>query len=417
MQENPKLDALAELASRLFEAEGPSDRSLCNSPPLKRRRITPGEMMQSAEKLHPLAGQLKSSPANRGENEGNEAYCEGEIVVHQTIIYPKGSEWRSYTGTLKDGQPHGKGKLFFSDNSVFRGNFLDGQFHGKGSLTRGRTTVRGVWENGELDSEGHEATTVHSDRRRVTGFIIGGIRSQGTIDYTKGSEYKSYKGSLKDDVPHGEGNMIFSDGATFQGMFEKGGPCGYGTFSDTNGIIKEGMWKNGALYGKASVRYADGGLLEGVFEEGILLEGKMWHKGRRLYTFKSYEGALKDLRPHGEGKMILTNGSIYVGFFENGWWHGRGKLSTEKKGIIEGNWQNGELRGNITVFYPNGRCVQGNFEQGISKEGTITYEEDSIYERYQGSLRYSKPDGQGEMVFSDGTVFKGFFKEGKLQWS
>jgi len=51
-------------------------------------------------------------------------------------------------------------------------------------------------------------------------------------------------------------------------------------------------------------------------------------------------------------------------------------------------------------------CLRQNPSKQI-----ITYEEGSIYKRYEGFLQNGNPDGEGEMTFSSGAVFKGRFED------
>ena len=62
-------------------------------------------------------------------------------------------------------------------------------------------------------------------------------------------------------------------------------------------------------------------------ENGFVL----WEDGR------NYEGAIKNGKPNGEGKMSWTNDVYYEGTFKNGNRHGYGKM-VNKKTTYDGEW-------------------------------------------------------------------------------
>lgn len=74
----------------------------------------------------------------------NQAHCDKETihVKHPTrsdsvyteeyALLENGSK---YTGDVKNGCPHGKGREFLNDSSVYFGTFKNGKWHGLGVLT------------------------------------------------------------------------------------------------------------------------------------------------------------------------------------------------------------------------------------------------------------------------------------------
>jgi len=52
-----------------------------------------------------------------------------------------------YVGEVKDGEPHGQGKLTFADGFRYEGDFKESEFHGQGILyyEDGTKTYEGDW--------------------------------------------------------------------------------------------------------------------------------------------------------------------------------------------------------------------------------------------------------------------------------
>ena len=58
--------------------------------------------------------------------------CSDSVYKEEYALLENGSK---YTGDVKDGCPHGKGREFIEDSSVYFGTFKKGKWHGVGILT------------------------------------------------------------------------------------------------------------------------------------------------------------------------------------------------------------------------------------------------------------------------------------------
>ena len=102
--------------------------------------------------------------------------------THQTLVLEDSDQ--KYVGEVKDGQPHGYGKLFDEDGlKVYEGTFKEGQKVGKGI---------------EFDDEGN-----------IT-----------------------FEGSFDDDQPMGEGTLYYSDGSKYKGEVQGNSKNGFGKLWD-----------------------------------------------------------------------------------------------------------------------------------------------------------------------------------------
>jgi hypothetical protein len=92
-------------------------------------------------------------------------------------------------------------------------------------------------------------------------------------------------------------------------------------------------------------------------------------------------------RPHGRGKMKYKDGSVFDGFFCNGFKHGNGILT-----FPSGNKYCGQ-------FFNDLRKGYGEFYYFESEECYVGYWENNVRE------------GRGEYRFKDGSIFRGIFKK------
>ena len=101
----------------------------------------------------------------------------------------------------------------------------------------------------------------------------------------------------------------------------------------------------------------------------------------------SYKGVLNSQnQPHGRGRMMYLDGSVFEGFFCNGLRHGRGRMR-----FANGNEYSGQYFNNVREGY-------GEFFYADTKESYIGY--------WKNDLR----EGKGEYRFKDGSIFRGAFK-------
>ena len=150
-----------------------------------------------------------------------------------------------------------------------------------------------------------------------------------------------------------------------------------------------------------------------------------------------YTGTLKFGKPWGEGQLVDTiTGKIYdLVWNELGNLSGKGKvyLNHGKELIYEGDIVNLLYEG-YGVSYSNKGTYTGIFSQGEKVQGKETYKDGSYYEgfwknnipegygykrfvdntEYKGELYNSKPHGQGVMLYKNGDIKDGKWKDGQL---
>ncbi len=145
-------------------------------------------------------------------------------------------------------------------------------------------------------------------------------------------------------------------------------------------------------------------------EEGYIA----WEDGR------SYEGAIKNGKPNGEGKMTWSGKVYYEGSFKNGHRHGYGKM-VNKKMTYDGEWRHDMIGDQGAAIFENGDEYLGAFMDGsIHGKGTMRYKNGALY---SGDWQNGIPHGEGTLIRSDKSVFSGKIDggmregEGMITWA
>jgi hypothetical protein len=158
------------------------------------------------------------------KNAGN-----GQGIMEVPVETKDGEKTVSFEGVFENGQLIGKGKVIaigFSYegdivNFQMQGNGFAKWFDEKGNFTR---TFEGQFNQGNC-VKGHFKFYESGDEYKgeVNDEIL-----HGTGVYTT-KAYK-YFGKFEDGFKHGNGRVVFSDGSSWTGTFEKGEPKDLGTF-------------------------------------------------------------------------------------------------------------------------------------------------------------------------------------------
>ncbi|GHU16677.1 2-isopropylmalate synthase [Alphaproteobacteria bacterium] len=124
-----------------------------------------------------------------------------------------------YTGQVRNGLPHGKGKMDYpSTGSSYDGNWSDGWRHGTGKLANSdRYSYEGDWKEGSKDGSGIETL---SNGDRYDGQWKDGERNGAGIETLSIGE--SYDGQWKDGLRDGTGKSTYKNGDTCTRVWTKG---------------------------------------------------------------------------------------------------------------------------------------------------------------------------------------------------
>jgi hypothetical protein len=218
--------------------------------------------------------------------------------------------------------------------------------------------------------------------------------------------YSTYTGEWANEQPEGKGQMTFANGDKYIGEWRNGKRNGKGIMRDTkyNSVnIYNGEWKDDKKEGYGTKKY----------------------DVKRPEDLYFYIGEWKNDKENGRGKHIWANGD----YFDTEWIDG----FSSKKGILKmtlpGN--TGKVyEGEVTNFdfddwrkdLPNGKgkfsspnfTYEGDFVNGDPNGiGKIT----TPYLTYDGEFANGRmTNGNGKMIYPDGTVYDGEFKNGRIVW-
>lgn len=146
-------------------------------------------------------------------------------------------------------------------------------------------------------------------------------------------------------------------------------------------------------------------------------------------------GALLHGLPHGVGKLLAYDGTVYIGNFHHGKKNGNGMITYVNQNTYSGEWQNDVQNGNGVMTRVDGYRYTGNWVNGkrsgtgtVSRGqarpvctgewiadrppqyGTLNYPSGDVYE---GQLQpYDVPHGNGSITYCDGTTYSGNWENG-----
>jgi len=188
-----------------------------------------------------------------------------------------------------------------------------------------------------------EATIRFIDGREYTGEVEAG-QANGIGSMT--TENTSYLGGFKNNLYHGEGELLQQNGRRYQGFFEAGVFSGDGQLTEADGSFLQGQFTKGQLNG------------QGLFRK----------------KFIRYSGEFKDGLFNGQG-IYRDNKSEYVGEFLNGQFEGAGQYLHRDGLSYQGKFEQGQFSG-VGILETQGSRYEGGFVRGLKEgKGTLTFAE------------------------------------------
>jgi hypothetical protein len=171
----------------------------------------------------------------------------------------------------------------------------------------------------------------------------------------------------------------------------------FGTYDFQSGDNYVGEWKYGKFNGEGIKTYADGTVWEGIWKDGDFDYAKTPTQDDEAISplpesvlpncpssdaLDAFIGFQKCF-----GTYVFTNGSRYVGTFENNSFNGKGTLTYAWGDKYVGEWRSSERHG----------------------QGTITY---ANADKYVGEWKNNKRHGQGTFTYANGDKYIGKWTDG-----
>ena len=155
--------------------------------------------------------------------------------------------------------------------------------------------------------------------------------NQSLLDTPKSSINPGCEGNCKD----GYGHYYYLDGAIYDGFFKESNRNGPGLYTFADGSTYTGNWVNGKKEGFALYGWVDGSAYcgyykddklngEGIYiDENKVVKGGIFKDGNFEQTFYvndngAASGCISGDCYNSFGKMVYSNGDIFLGFFKNG---------------------------------------------------------------------------------------------------
>mmetsp|Transcript_125882 Transcript_125882/g.187889 ORF Transcript_125882/g.187889 Transcript_125882/m.187889 type:complete len:549 (+) Transcript_125882:152-1798(+) len=285
-----------------------------------------------------------------------------------------------YSGPVNDqDEPHGNdGLMKFSDGQVYRGDVRNGLRCGAGVNSWGDgQEYNGEWKQNSRNGRG---THTWRDGRRVCGqWQEGHLNGKVYFSWPNGA---TYDGMVLKGKKHGRGVHTWADGRVYSGHFENGKESGFGTLTHPDGVKYRGQFKQGV-------------------KEGY---------GIMLWKTRTYDGEWINNKPHGQGRVVWSNGATYTGQFFEGKYHGLGVYvwATGKKFV--GRWEHGVKNGHGLYQWPTGKKYDGEYKNGLKDGyGRMTWPDG---QSYCGGFERNKRSGRGVQTAADGSmVYCGQWKD------
>lgn len=314
------------------------------------------------------------------------------------------NDGRVHIGQWKNGLPHGRGKIYFPNGSLFEGEFVAGQFQNGGRLIDSEGNVyEGEYKNNLSHGKGLK---LYSDGSQYEGeWFEDKKHGVGFETLWDGSKYE---GKYEHGKKNGKGMMKYSNGDVYEGEFYINMLHGLGVYQYHNNAKYSGEWKNNKKNGKGVFSFPNGNKYDGEWRDDKM-------KGKGVYIWANgdkYEGEYSDSKRNGKGIFIFSSdGKKYEGEWHNDIKNGYGEFSWPTGNRYKGEYQDDKIQGKGVFTWLNGDKYEGNFSEGKKNgKGTFFYADGR---KYEGQWLNDKMHGIGDFSWPDGSIYKGSWKEDK----
>jgi len=277
------------------------------------------------------------------------------------------------------------------------------------------------------------------------------VKTINSIINIKISELDSFSGKIKKGKIIGE--YLVKDFSKTHGELIGLGISGKAERIYANGDYFDGYLLNGKREGEGTYTFAliDGDTFqeykECIYEDGDCVYSSYYYKDGSIHEGKNDSDTGF---PHGNGKAVYASGASYVGGFVHGRRHGYGEYYYSDESTLlsyKGHWNKGSENGLGETIWRDegyeswgGRFVKYHFgeyksgsmtgqgsyldsERSIIYQGgllkgerhgqgfVVAFDGDSLFS-LNGNFRNGLANGQGKIIYSDGSTYEGGFLDG-----
>ena len=173
---------------------------------------------------------------------------------------------------------------------------------------------------------------------------------------------------------HGQGTMIYENGAWYAGGWKYGAKDGLGIMKLSDGSIYIGSWKQGQMHGI----------------------GKFFKSNSEVY----YSGEWENGKRHGFGVAMLSDGGKYSGYWTHGKRTGTGEINYPHGLTLFGTWRDDNLDGFGIKYIEDKVLYVGNWKNGEQ----ITSREESEQMIYALKTKSAAPLVHGISIQTDNSL-------------
>lgn len=216
--------------------------------------------------------------------------------------------------------------------------------------------------------------------------------------YSQGDFF--YTGNILAGNFEGQGELMFSNGSTYEGILKKGFFNGEFTYLTEDKFEVHGIFQNKSISNLKLTSDEYNAELDSISKVSYS-NIKGW----------SYTGEFDSWGQNGYGTLIWADNSKYVGCFKHGLAEGDGTYYSKDGNVIyQGNLKNGLFHG-YGYYSFNSTQYIGDFENGLP-EGKGIYKSPQDWS-YEGYFKQGVFDGEGTVTDEFGNKFTGTWEQGK----
>ena len=141
-----------------------------------------------------------------------------------------------------------------------------------------------------------------------------------------------------------------------------------------NGSVYEGFYVGDKRHGEGKLTYPDGSVQVGEYRYDRYItncdtEGGNEREGTAYNSIVDSSSSTVS----SEKEVLLPDGSIYIGDFQDGMPHGRGKLLHTSGFVSSGEFYHGALHNGVRYkFMPTKDVFEEKYVNGVKEEATLT---------------------------------------------
>jgi len=139
------------------------------------------------------------------------------------------------------------GTMTWPDKSYYKGHFSGNFFQGEGTLITKEEIIRGTWKKSKLDGQG-ERIMLDGSSRYMGKWVQGKLTGHGEFH----NQHENYVGHFFNNLEHGTGKKIYSDGTEYEGKWNQGLAEGFGKIVYPDGSYYRGQFLEGMKHGKGT---------------------------------------------------------------------------------------------------------------------------------------------------------------------